>query len=102
MAKVNIVATAHIREGSCLSEDTRNALLFTLGKNDKLLADVKANFDAGVDNTFTRPTDAGGYVQLQNTDYGAVVVRHLGSDGNLIGSVIYGKTKFFSCLEDDE
>ena len=101
MAKVNIVATAHICEGSCLSEDTRNALLFTLGKNDKLLEDVKANFESGVDNTFTRPTDAGGYVQLQNTDYGAVVVRHLDSDGKLIGSVIYGKTKFFSCLDEE-
>lgn len=101
MAKVNIVATAHIREGSCLSEDTRNALLFTLGKNDTLLRDIKQTFDAGVAQSVTRPTDAGGYVQLQNTDYGAVVVRHLDNGGNLIGSVIYGKTKFFSCLDEE-
>lgn len=103
MAKINIDATAHIKLGTAKDNEIRADLLATLGKNDALLRDVKAAFNAGTMTTFSRPTTAGqgGFVTLTNTDFGAVVVKHLDADGNQVGSVVYGKTKFFSCLDDN-
>lgn len=103
MAKINIDATAHIKLGTAKDNEIRAGLLATLGKNDALLRDVKAAFDAGIATTFYRPTTAGngGFVTLTNTDFGAVVIKHLDVDGNQVGSVVYGKTKFFSCLDDN-
>lgn len=104
MAKVTIDAIAHIRLGTCKDETIRTALLVTLGKNGALLNDVHTAFNAGVMNTFTRPTTAGdgGFVKLENTDFGSVVVRHLDDNGVQVGSAVYGKTKFFSCLDDED
>lgn len=104
MAKINIDATAHIKLGTGKDNEIRAGLLATLGKNDALLRDVQKAFSAGTMTTFSRPTTAGsgGFVTLTNTDFGAVVVKHLDADGNKIGSVVYGKTKFFSCLDDND
>lgn len=104
MAKVTINATAHIKLGTGKDDTIRTALLATLGKNDALLRDVQKAFSAGTMTTFSRPTTAGngGFVTLTNTDFGAVVVKHLDADGNQIGSVVYGKTKFFSCLDNND
>lgn len=104
MAKINIDATAHIKLGTGKDDAIRTALLQTLGKNAALLRDVKRAFDVGIMSSFTRPTTAGqgGFVHIDNTDFGAVIVRHLDADGNQIGSVVYGKTKFFSCLDNND
>lgn len=104
MAKINIDATAHIKLGTAKDNEIRAGLLATLGKNDALLRDVQKAFSAGTMTTFSRPTTAGsgGFVTLTNTDFGAVVVKHLDADGNQIGSVVYGKTKFFSCLDNND
>lgn len=104
MAKINIDATAHIKLGTAKDNEIRADLLATLGKNDALLRDVQKAFSAGTMTTFSRPTTAGsgGFVTLTNTDFGAVVVKHLDADGNQIGSVVYGKTKFFSCLDNND
>lgn len=103
MAKVTIDAIAHIRLGTCKDENVRTALLVTLGKNGALLRDVQKAFSAGTMQTFSRPTTAGsgGFVTLTNTDFGAVVVKHIDDNGQQIGSAVYGKTKFFSCLDED-
>lgn len=104
MAKINIDATAHIKLGTAKDNEVRAGLLATLGKNDALLRDVQKAFSAGTMQTFSRPTTAGngGFVTLTNTDFGAVVVKHLDADGNQVGSVVYGKTKFFSCLDNND
>lgn len=104
MAKVTINATAHIKLGTGKDDTIRTALLATLGKNDALLRDIRTAFNVGIMNSFTRPTTAGngGFVHIDNTDFGAVIVRHLDADGNQIGSVVYGKTKFFSCLDEQD
>lgn len=104
MAKINIDATAHLKLGTGKDNEIRAGLLATLGKNDALLRDVKAAFNAETMQTFSRPTTAGqgGFVTLTNTDFGAVVVKHLDADGNQVGSVVYGKTKFFSCLDNND
>lgn len=104
MAKINIDATAHIKLGTGKDNEIRAGLLATLGKNDALLRDIRAAFQAGTMQSFSRPTTAGqgGFVLIDNTNFGAVIVRHLDADGNQIGSVVYGKTKFFSCLDDND
>lgn len=104
MAKINIDATAHIKLGTGKDNEIRAGLLATLGKNDALLRDVRTAFQAGTMQTFSRPTTAGngGFVTLTNTDFGAVVVKHLDDNGQQIGSVVYGKTKFFSCLYNND
>lgn len=104
MAKTNIDAVAHIKLGTAKDNEIRAGLLATLGKNDALLRDVQKAFSAGTMTTFSRPTTAGqgGFVTLTNTDFGAVVVKHLDADGNQVGSVVYGKTKFFSCLDNND
>lgn len=104
MAKVTISATAHIKLGTGKDDTIRTALLATLSKNDTLLRDVKAAFNAGTMQTFSRPTTAGqgGFVTLTNTDFGAVVVKHIDDNGQQVGSVVYGKTKFFSCLDEQD
>lgn len=103
MAKINIDAIAHIKLGTAKDNEIRAGLLATLGKNDTLLRDVQKAFSAGTMTTFSRPTTAGsgGFVTLTNTDFGAVVVKHIDDNGQQIGSVVYGKTKFFSCLDDN-
>ena len=104
MAKINIDATAHIKLGTAKDNEIRAGLLATLGKNDALLRDVQKAFSAGTMTTFSRPTTAGsgGFVTLTNTDFGAVVVKHIDDNGQQIGSVVYGKTKFFSCLDNND
>lgn len=104
MAKINIDAIAHIKLGTAKDNEIRAGLLATLGKNDTLLRDVRAAFQAGTMTTFSRPTTAGsgGFVTLTNTDFGAVVVKHIDDNGQQIGSVVYGKTKFFSCLDEQD
>lgn len=104
MAKINIDAIAHIKLGTAKDNEIRAGLLATLGKNDTLLRDVQKAFSAGTMTTFSRPTTAGsgGFVTLTNTDFGAVVVKHIDDNGQQIGSVVYGKTKFFSCLDEQD
>lgn len=104
MTKINIDAIAHIKLGTAKDNEIRAGLLATLGKNDTLLRDVRAAFQAGTMTTFSRPTTAGsgGFVTLTNTDFGAVVVKHIDDNGQQIGSVVYGKTKFFSCLDNND
>lgn len=105
MAKVEINATAQIREHKLMNEDLRNATLAVWGKNKHLLEDIKEVFFAGADTTFTRPfTYLGEYYfsQLVYWDnLGAVVLNLLDKDGKVIGSAIYGKTKFFAGLNND-
>lgn len=104
MAKINIDATAHIKLGTGKDNEIRAGLLATLGKNDALLREIRAAFQAGTMQTFSRQTTAGsgGFVTLTNTDFGAVVVKHIDDNGQQIGSVVYGKTKFFSCLDNND
>lgn len=105
MAKVTINATAHVRDGSMVDEGLRARLLETLGKNDKLLADIRDAFFAGTMKVFARPTQAdasGDFVQVEYIkDVNSLLVRHLSATGEVKGAAIYGCTKFFSCLDEE-
>ena len=106
MAKVAINATAHIKEGLLIQDDIRSAVLEVLGKNGSLLKDTQALFNAGLLDKIARVKTIDGVkyaVVLENkVKLGAVVVKLLDfTTGELKGSVIYGKTKFFSCLDEE-
>ena len=106
MAKVTIEATAHIKNGIMTNDEVRASALSTLGKNDSLLRDVRDTFNAGLADKLVRVATIDGtkYAVVLNNmvQLGAVSVELLDfTTGERKGSVIYGKTKFFSCLDND-
>lgn len=110
MAKVTITATAQIRDGLMCNEQSRASVLEVFGKNDKLLRDIKELFEQGVVDKFARVKIMDGvkfYVVLRYiADQSALAINVIDTSGRNVGSAIYGKTKFFACLEnatgDDE
>lgn len=105
MAKVQIEAKAHVRKGIFKDEETRQAVLDAFGCNDKLLKEVKAAAKVG-QGSLTRVrtlNDVETVITLTvNDTFGTVeiVARDAGT-GAVVGTVIYGKTKFLSAVAEE-
>ena len=104
MAKVTITAKALIRDDILVNEDTRAAVLSTIGKNRSLVAEMKQHnqplvrtktIDGRVHLVIATPDTVNRRVTVQ-------VVKGTDIKGDVVGTATFGYTSFFKCLDEGD
>lgn len=102
MAKVTIDAKALIKKGVMKDEAIRNQVLAVVGKNDKLLKELKIH-TLGLHRIATIGDTGECRIDVfVDKDRGAVTVDVVSlTDFDTVGSATFGYTSFFKCVADE-